>query len=260
MKKHLYIEFALVISFALLLSCNDDYIIGGEINPTNQVNMTTFDFLKSLDETNQVATLFERAGMKDVINGNVTVISPNQWSIDRYLRRRHNIDLRSNPNAPELTIKDISNEELKQMGMYVIAGNYWSQTIPAEGKFLKTLNGMEVFISYDETNTDPGTAWDGGGSPWWGYQYSRFLQSIPKIVHIHYKRGENWEWTGEERAALGGNYGDDPECDQVYRMYLSDVLTTTGVVHILYTGDYNFSDHDYYHSLFFFGKKTDDLL
>jgi len=258
MKKYLYMGFALVIAATLFTSCSKDYVIGGDINPTNKVNMTTFDFLQSMDETKQVATLFERAGMKDIINGNVTVISPNQWSIDRYLRRRHNIDLRSDPNAPELTIDDISKEDLKQMGMYVVDGIYWSKTIPANGKFLKTLNGMDVFISWDETNTDPGTAWDGGGDPLYGYQYSRFLQAIPKIVHIHYKRGDNWEWTGEERAAAGG--GDDPECDQVYRMYLSDVLTTNGVVHILYEGDYNFSDHYYYHSLFFFGKTTDDNL
>ncbi|MDR1633158.1 MAG: hypothetical protein LBR97_09865 [Dysgonamonadaceae bacterium] len=261
MKKYLYMSFAFVLAAAFLTSCDDDYIIGGETNPTNKVDMTTSEFLQSMEETKQVVTLFERAGMKDVINGNVTIISPSQWSINRYLRRKHNIDLRSDPNAPELTISDISDEELKEnMGMYVIQGNYWSETIPAEGKLLKTLNGIDVFISHDETNTDPGTAWDGGGSPWWGYQYSRFLQTIPKIIHIHYKRGNNWEWTGEARAAFGDHYGDDPECDHVYRMYLSDVVTKTGVVHILYQGDYNYSDHFFYHSLFFFGKRTDDRL
>jgi hypothetical protein len=256
MKKYLYIGFSFVIALAFL-SCQKDYIIGGETNPTNKVDMTTLEFLKSIKETEQVAILFERAGMNGAVNGNVTVISPNQWSINRYLRRRHNVELRSNPDAPELTINDISADELTQMGMYIVSGQYWSETIPVEGKFLKTLNGLDVFISYDETNTDPGTAWDGGGSPGAGYQYSRYLRTIPKIVHIHYKRGNNWEWSGEQRAALGS---DNAECDQVYRMYMSDILTQNGVVHILYEGDYNYSDHYYYHSLFFYGRREDDLL
>jgi hypothetical protein len=220
--------------------------------------MTTFDFLRSLDETKQVATLFERAGMKDVINGNVTLIAPNQWSINRHLHRKHIIALRSNPNAPAPTIDDFTFEELQQMGMYVIqGGQYWSETIPEEGLFLKTMSGMDVFLSCDITNIDPGAAWDGGGSSTAGYQYSRFTQTRPRIVHIHYKRGNNWEWTGEERTRLGL---DNVECDQNYRMYLSDVITKNGVVHILYMGDYNYSDHYFYHSLFFFGIRTQDTL
>ena len=260
MKKYLYISLALIVAAGILISCGNDYVIGGEPNESNKVNMTTFEFLQSMEETKQVATLFERAGLKDKINGNVTLFSPSQYSINRYLRRRHNIELRSNPNAPELTIANISTEELTaNMGMYVIEGSHWSQNIPEEGRMLKTLNGRDVFISYDETNIDPGVAWDGGGSPWWGYQYSRFFQTTPRIVHIHFKRGNNWEWTGEDRYRISDTY-DNPECDHVYRMYISDVLTKNGVVHIIYQGDYNYSDHYHYHSLFFFGTRRDDNL
>jgi hypothetical protein len=53
---------------------------------------------------------------------------------------------------------------------------------------------------------------------------------------------------------------DNPECDQVYQMMLSDVVTNNGVVHIIYSGSYNYSDHYYYHTLFFFGTRADDLL
>ena len=253
MKKFIYMIFIPVVALAFFTSCNNDYVIGGEINPTNQMDMTTFEFLQSLEITQQVATLFERAGMKDVINGDVTIIAPTQWSINRYLRRRHNVELRSNPNAPELTINDISADELKQMGMYVIQGRYWRENLTAGGTFLKTLNGMDVFLTYDETNIDPGVAWDGAGDPRWGYQYSRFTQVKPKLVHILYKRGNNWEFDGAQR----GN-PDLPEIDQFYRMYMADVLTKNGVVHILYSGDYTYNEHYYYHSLFFYGTRNDD--
>ncbi len=253
--------FSLIAAIIIILgiSCDDSYIIGGEINATNRVEMTTFDYLKSQKETDTVALLFEKAGLKDIVNGDVTIISPSQWSVNRYLRRRTTQTHRVNPEAPDITINDISNEDLQQMKMYILPGKLWSQTIPEKGKIVTALDGTEVFISYDEKNTDPAAAWDGGGQPGQGYQYSNFLQSIPKLVHVHFKRGNNWEWKGEERSSLSGTY-NNPECDQVYRMYLSDVLTLTGVVHILYVGDYNFSEHSFYHSLFFYGTTNDDKL
>ncbi len=259
MKKYIY-KSLLVISLASLsISCSKDYISGGEINPTKKLDITTFDLLSKMEETKTVATLFEKAGLKDVVNGDVTIISPNQWSVNRYLRRRYNQVLRSNPAAAPITINDISADELKQMGMYILPGKLWSQTIPEEGKYVKTYNGADVYISVDRTNTDPGAAWDGGGSPGAGYQYSNFMAQNPKIVHVLFKRGVNWEKTILERSALVNTY-NNPECDQMYRMYVSDIQTSNGIVHVLYQGDSGGSEHTFYHTLFFFGQTTDDKL
>jgi hypothetical protein len=258
MKKYIYLNLLVISIAGLLTSCSQDYITGGEIN-SNKVNMTTFELLSKMEETKTVAILFDRAGMKATVNGDVTVIAPNQWSVNRYLRRRNNQALRTNPAAVAVTINDISANELKKMGMYILPGKLWSETIPEEGKFLKTLDGSDVFLSVDRTGTDPGPAWDGSGSPGEGYQYSNFMAQNPRIVHILFKRGANWEMTPLERSALSNTY-DNPECDQMYRMYVSDILTTNGVVHVLYEGDSNYSDHYYYHSLFFFGQRTDDKL
>lgn len=252
----------MVILFAAItfIGCNDDaYIIGGEANETNRLEISTFDLLNRMEETKVVADLFERAGLKDAINGDVTVVAPNIWSVNRYLRRRTNQLLRTNPEAEPVTIDDISNTDLEKMRMYILPGKWWRETIPEEGKILTALDGTEVFISRDRTNSDPGAAWDGSGVAGWGYQYSNFMQDVPYIIHIHFKRGNNWEWTGIERSNLP-EYFDNPECDHVYRMYVSDILTENGVVHVLYQGDYNFTDHYYYHSLFFFGRRSDDLL
>lgn len=259
MKKHIQISVIIITLATLSISCRKDYIIGGEINKTNKMDVTTFDLLKMMKETETVATLFERAGLKDRINGDVTIISPNKWSVNRYLRRRYNQALRNNPIAPPVTIDDISSDDLEKMKMYILPGKWWRETIPKEGKYLVADDGTEVLITLDKTNSDPGTAWDGSGTPGQGYQYSNFMQEVPYIVHIHFKRGSNWELTADERNSLT-NYYDNPECDHVYRMYVSDILTSNGVVHVLYQGDYGFSDHYYYHSLFFFGKRTDDKL
>ncbi|WP_156032863.1 hypothetical protein [Prevotella sp. 10(H)] len=258
MKKYIYTGIIALMA-TVFISCSDDYIIGGEINETNRMDISTFELLSRMEETQTVATLFERAGLKDVVNGDVTIVAPNQWSVNRYLRRRYNQALRIDPNASPVTIDDITAEELKKMGAYILPGKLWRETIPKEGKQVVAHDGTEVFISIDRTNTDPGAAWDGAGRPGDGYQYSNFMEEVPYIIHVHFKRGDNWEWTANERTKMDGQY-NNPECDQVYRMYVSDILTTNGVVHVLYQGDNSFSDHAYYHSLFFFGSTTDDKL
>jgi hypothetical protein len=232
-------------------SCADDYIIGGDVNKTNVVALNTFDYLKSQDETGVVAELFEKAGLKDVINGkDITLIAPNKWSVNRYLRRRYNQVLRVDPTADSIRINDMTQSELRQMGMYILPGYFDRTTVPEEGLIVTAYDGSKVYIAYEKVTQDPAAA---------AYEYSDFMQELPSVLRVHFKRGENWEWTTSERSLMR-DYYDNPECDHVYRVYISDVITTNGVVHILYEGDYNFSDHYYYHSLFFFGKRTDDRL
>lgn len=249
------------ISFLLLLSlggCKKDNIIGGEKNETNEVNMTTYDFLKSFDVTTETARLIERAGMIDEVNGNVTLIAPSNYAVNRYLRRKTNRMLRLDPNATAMTVEDIPMDELEQLGMYIVDGQYLSKDLTPQGIALATHYADDsIRLSLLEANAEPGTAWDGGGQPGQGYQYSNFMQSRPKKVTVHFKRGDKWEMTGDQRTALGY---DSPECDQVYKMYISDVKTTNGVVHVIYSGDYTYTDHYYYHSLFFFGTRSDDRL
>lgn len=244
----------------LLVSCskNKDYIIGGKANATNKVSMSTFDFLKSFGVTTETARLFERAGMTAEINGNVTLIAPNNYAVERYLRRKNNQALRLDPNSKLMTVEDIPVSDLQQLKMYIVDNQYWSSNIPAGGIILPTHEPGDTLMLYTATsNTEPGAAWDGSGTPGQGYQYSNFMQTQPTKVYVHFKRGDNWEMDPNERVSLGY---DNPECDQVYEMYISDVITTTGVVHVIYSGDYNFSDHYYYHCLFFYGTRSDDLL
>lgn len=250
----------LLFSVAILHnSCaKKDYIIGGTKNETNKVNLTSFEFLKSFEATTNTAILIERAGMINEVNGDVTIIAPSNYAINRYLRRKNNRLLRLNPNNKLMTINDIPVEEIKEMGMYIVDKKYWSENIPEEGIILPTHKvGDTLRLTLEESNMDPGAAWDGGGQPGQGYQYSNFMQSKPKKVTVHFKRGNNWEFSPNERISMGY---DKPECDQVYKMYISDVITNTGVVHVIYSGDFSYSDHYYYHSLFFFGTRADDLL
>lgn len=242
-----------------LVSCSkDSHIIGGKKNPTNKVNETTYDFLASFQVTTETAQLIKRAGLIDEVNGNVTIIAPSNYAVDRFLRRKNNRRLRLNPDTSLLTINTIPVDTLQQLKMYIVDGKWWSKTIPNGGIILPTHEKGDTILLYvAPSNSEPGAAWDGSGIPGLGYQYSNFMQTEPEKVYVHFKRGQYWEMTPQERENLGY---DNPECDQVYEMYISDVITTTGVVHVIYSGDYDFSDHYYYHTLFFFGTRADDLL
>jgi len=240
-------------------SCSKNgYIIGGEKNETNKVDQTTYDFLKSFSPTTETARLIERAGKIDEVNGEVTIIAPSNYAVNRYLLRNNNRQLRLDPNSKPMTVEDIPVSELDQLDMYIVDKKYWSDNIPKEGIILPTHHaGDTLRLTLEESLADPGAAWDGGGEPGQGYQYSNFMQTRPLKVTVQFKRGANWEMDPQQRVSLGY---DNPECDQVYAMYISDVLTTNGVVHVIYSGDYNYTDHYYYHSLFFFGTRADDLL
>ncbi len=239
----------------LAVSCRTD-VIGGSINETNEFDMTTYEWLLENETTTVVAQLFEKAGLKDAINGEVTLISPSKYSVNRYVRRRNYGFRNGEEGAKEFKIEDLTEKELAQMAMYIYPGKWGRNDIPAEGVYLTSVDGsQEILLTLDETNTDPGSAYDGGNAAGAGFQYSNFLLTTPKLIHVLFKRGANWELTYLERATLTP---DNDECDQSYRMMVSDVHTNTGVVHILYCGDSSYNEHFYYHSLFFYGKHTDD--
>lgn len=246
--------------FILLNSCskNKNYIVGGEAVKDNRVNQSTAAFLNTFKVTSETGKLFERAGLTNEINGDVTILAPNNYAVNRYIRRNNNRALRLNPQAELLTVDNIPLADLAQLKMYIVDGKFLSADIPEEGIKLSThLDGDSVYLYTATSNAEPGAAWDGSGTPGQGYQYSNFMQRRPVKVYAHFKRGANWEMDPNQRVSMGY---DNPECDQVYEMYISDVLTDNGVVHVIYSGDYNYSDHYYYHTLFFFGTRADDLL
>lgn len=239
-----------------MTSCSEDYVIGGDVNEI-KVNQTTSEFLASFEETTETSKLFERAGMLDDINGDVTLIAPSNFAVNRYLRRKNNRRLRLDPNSEPWTVEDIPLEELQEnLGMYIVDGLWWRETIPEEGVILPTHKaGDSIRLSLEESTNEPSMGWDGAGTPGQGYQYPNFMQTNPIKIFVHYKRGENWEMEQNERARL--SY-DNPERDIVYQMLISDVITNTGAVHVLYTPNASYTDHFYYHTLFFFGTRADD--
>lgn len=258
MKKVLLI-FTIITLFA---ACKKDDSIGGTVNDTTPMNINTYEWMSQTEETAVVAELFDRAGMKDLINGEVTIVGPSAWSVQRYIRRRNKAFREG--NGPEFKIEDLTAEELSKMGMYVFPGKWDSKALEENGpQYLTSIDGtQELYLSLEKASADPGAAWNGEGNPGAGYQYGNFMMSNPMLVYAVFKRGVSWEVdekTGKPsylaRYALG-LAGE--ETDQAYRMFLSDVRTSNGVVHIVVMGNTAYSERYQYHTLFFYGTRNDD--
>ncbi|MBQ8838165.1 MAG: fasciclin domain-containing protein [Bacteroidales bacterium] len=239
-------------------SCTYDVIDGGINDVKENRHLTTFEWLQQYEHTKEVAELFRQAGLEDVINGDVTVLAPNEWAVSRYVRRRNSINYLS-PEDPRFTIDQLTYEELQQMQMYIFDGQWSSADIPEGGIYLTAMDGVtEVYLTVDPTNTNPNAGYDGGGAAGAGYQYSNFLQTTPNCVHVLYKRGTEWEFDYKDRTNMKNGSQDNPECDQYCSMMISDVITKNGVVHVLYSSDATYSELFYYPTLFFFGNRNDD--
>lgn len=238
----------------MFVSCEKMGSIGGTINSTEPLDITTSQWLAQQDETAVVAQLFEAAGLTDLIDGEVTLLAPNKWSVNRYIRRK-NATTRKPAGEDPYTLDSLLCEDLSRLKMYIYPG-VWTYDDLEEGVFLTALDGTtEVYLSYDEVNIEPSAAYDGGNVAGNGYQYSNFLMTSPKVVHALFKRGDEWEMNYLARNSMGF---DAPECDQAYKMYISNVRTKNGVVHVIYAGDSAYAEQYYYHSLFFYGTRNDD--
>lgn len=255
--------FVIALSALLSVSCKKDDSIGGTVNSAEQMDINTYEWMSQTDETEVVAWLFDRAGLKDVINGeDVTIVGPSKWSVMRYVYRRNKAH--RNGTAPEFKIEDIEDEEVAKMGMYIFPGRWDSEALREKGpQYLTSLDGsQEIYLSLEKASADPGASWNGEGNAGAGYQYGNFMMSNPELVYVVFKRGDSWEV--DERTgkpAYLARYAKglaNPDCDQAYRMYLSDVRTSNGVVHIVVMGNDAYTERYQYHTLFFYGVRNDD--
>lgn len=259
MKKTILLLAVAAFFSALTISCTTDTIGGTVASLDENLEMTAWEWLEANEP--DVAFCFEKGGYKSLLNDpneDLMILSPNKYAVSRYVRRR-NVDFRAGKEgAVEFKLSEIEDTNSALMSMYIFKGAITRDDIKAgdEGRFIKAIDdSTEVYFTLDYTNTDPGTAYDGGGSPGYGFQYSNFLQQTPELFHAMFKRGVEWELSAVAREGMGF---DNVETDQRYRMMVSDVRVKNGVIHVLYCGDATHAEHYYYHPLFFYGTREMD--
>lgn len=157
MRKYMFFGPLVVLALFGLASCNkDDYKVGGNLHNPN-INMTTYDYLKSnqfgLFDT--LLLLVDRAGIKDKINQRSTFFAPTDYSINRYLQSRTTREQRIDPFR-RWTVDSIIKYELPRfadsLDIYFVKDVLLPNSeLRSSGLLYRNAKNGEVVVSYEET-------------------------------------------------------------------------------------------------------------
>lgn len=207
----------LALAIYVLAGCKKDEVIGGgTANP--RVNMTTYDFLKnhSWHFFDTTILVIDKAGMKDIINGDVTFFAPTDFSINRFIANKRD-EARKKDERLNFTLDSLFKYYTPQMlrdslGMYVIKGKVNREQMTLDGKLYETLTpGQPMLVSLLET-TD--------------YLVDNIITSKAQYVTYTKIIGER-DVNGKDPS------GSDKLQDIRVKCQTSGILTTNGVLHVL---------------------------
>lgn len=214
-----------IIALGMSACNNDDYLKdGGVADP--HVNKTTYDYLASNPLFSMFVKAVDKAGLKEVVNGNVTLYVPTDYCFESYfVKKRKELQDQGAMN-PGFGLDDIPVQILKDsLKMYVFNGTLNRDNLIKEGKVAASLLGMEIKLSKEPVD-----------------QYTDILTDKPEYLFYIGKVGQEFDSFDDY---TDNNVADD-EKDSRVRVQTSGLISTTGTIHIL----------DNAHILFFYGQKV----
>lgn len=221
MKK--YIGICIVFCVVILASCKkDDYKNDGGVSNA-YVDMTTYDYLKSNSKFDSLVKIIDRAGLKDAVNGNVTMFVTTNYGIVDYVRAKKAEKAQQGGNENiDFGIKDIPVQELSDsLKTYLFEGKINRDQITVSGKVYNSLLGVTPNIQYMIRMRR-------------SFDYSNYLNYVDYVNYV--------KVIGTLDAdELDPNNIPDDQIDRVVEVQTSGIVTKTGLIHVL-SG---------YHRLFF---------
>ncbi|MFB2119254.1 hypothetical protein [Parapedobacter sp. 2B3] len=209
-------KFNLIIPFLALaasyLSCESDAYIndGGTASPF--VDMTTYDFLASHPKFDSLVAIIDRAGMKDLVNSDITFFASTNYSVAPYVsaKRQKKIIELGDENI-DFGIRDIAVEALDSLKMYMFDGPIHREQLNTDGTYYVSKFGPE-----DNVQLMLGLRRTNGGYTDWVY-YVNFTRVAGTL----------------DSDFPEGMVISDEEQDLSYDCQTSGIITTTGVLHVL---------------------------
>ncbi|MDO6431356.1 hypothetical protein Q4E93_12200 [Flavitalea sp. BT771] len=142
------IKISILIVLVALTSCKKSYIDdGGKSNPN--VNMSTYDFLKSDTLFADLVHLIDRAGLKATVNGNITFFATTNYGVQNYLKamkQRRAVEL-GDENIT-YTLDSIPLVNLDSLKTYMFDGKINRDQITVQGKLYNSLFGPIPNVQY----------------------------------------------------------------------------------------------------------------
>lgn len=218
--KNKYLVLLALITVFLVSSCQKDYAVDGGKSEA-QVNMTTYDYLKSKSIFSDLVHLIDRAGLKDAVNSQTTFFATTNYGVEEYRKAM------KNKRATEL-----GNENIV----------YTLDSIP-----LWRLDSLKTYIFQGKINRE-------GLTQTGDYYPTNFGQIANTRFRLNLSRNLNYGYVGpvdfivytkvigtDDRDELDQNTIPIDLRDKSVFVQSSGILTTNGVVHAL----------DGFHRLFF---------
>ena len=221
MKKLLGYGSLLFLTVLLLASCRKEYKTDGGRSKA-EVNMTTFDFLKSKPQFSSLVRLIERAGLKDAVNGSSTFFATTNYGVDDYLKAMKNkraIEL--NDENITYTLDSIPLWRLDSLKTYIFDGKINRDELTVKGKYYPSqfgpINNVQFRINLNRQ-----------------FSYGDYVDYVDYVLYS---------------KVYGTLDEDEPDpkkipeglVDKSVYCQTSGIVTTNGVVHVL----------DGFHRLFF---------
>lgn len=219
MKNNYILLLALLVTL-IASSCKKDYAVDGGTSQA-QVNMTTYDYLKSKPIFSSLVHLIDRAGLKDAVNSDATFFATTNYGIEEYRKAMKNIRAveLGNENI-EYTLDSIPLWRLDSLKTYIFPGKLNREALSVQGQFYVSNFGQMANVRYNLRLSR---------STGYGYVGPVDFVIYSKVVGT------------DDRDELDQSKIPESQRDRSVFVQSSGIITTNGVVHAL----------DGWHRLFF---------
>jgi len=223
MQHFLKTTYILICSAALLFSCKkEDYKNDGGVHDPH-VNMSTYDYLRSQKVFDSLVYLIDKAGLKDLVNSDITFFAVTNYGVDDYvnIRQKRAAEQTGDENIP-FSMDSIPVQELKDsLRMYMVKGKINREQMNRTGQLYDCILGnipnKKFMINLLRT-----------------YPYNDYVSYVD-MVNYTLVIGSRDDQVADP-SQIPQSEKDNPAVCQT-----SGIITTTGVVHVL----------NGYHRLFF---------
>jgi hypothetical protein len=198
----------------LVASCKkqSEYFVdgGGTHNP--QVNVTTYDYLKTNPLFDSTLLLIDRAGLKDAVNAtDATFFAPTDYSIAAWLTKIRGLILNTygQDSARKFSLNTFSNAQLRDsLSQYIIPKRVQREDLAlTDQAYATALPGDTKIVYLREVN-----------------EYIGSVTTKPRYVYLVEVFGDR---------DIPGVVVPAEETDIEVRCQTSGILTTNGVLHVL---------------------------
>lgn len=207
---------AAVVLCCILNACKKSYTIGGSLFKA-EVNMTTYDYLKTNHLFDTLVLMIDRAGLKDEVNQAGTFFAVTDYTINNFVNvRADSVRLFHNDENYPFNIDSIYIPALRDtLRSYMFHDKMNRNDIPARGLYRKANDGEMRLIQLIATSD---------------YTNSNVFITDPKYLYLT----KIIPWNGHPVPVDSTTLSDVvPEQLLAARCQTSGIITTTGILHVL---------------------------